>query len=46
MPKGVCSSRVLRAVNEAMVEVSGKQHLSGLGGFDWEHGLDVFSFEA
>ena len=46
MPKGACRSRVSRAVNGAMVEVSGKQHHSGLGAFVWEQGLDVSSFEA
>ena len=46
IPKGACSPRVSRAVNGAMVEVSGKQQHSGLGGFAWEQGLDVCSFEA
>ena len=46
MPKGACSSRVSRAVNGAMVEVSGKKEHSGLGCFPWELGLDVCSFEA
>ena len=45
MPKGACSSRVRRAVNGAMVEVSGKKSHSGLGGFSWEQGPDVYSFE-
>ena len=46
MPKEACSSRVSRAVNRAMVEVSGKQRHSGLGGFAWAQGPDVCSFEA
>ena len=46
MPKGACSSRVIRAVNGAMVKVSGKTQHSGLGGFAWEQGPDVCSFEA
>ena len=46
MRTATCSSRVSRAVNGAIVEVSGKQHHSGLGGFAWEQGLDVFNFDA
>ena len=45
MHKGGCSARVSRAVNGTLVEVSGKQEHSGLGGFPWELGLDVCSFE-
>ena len=32
-------------MNGAMVEVSGKNNHSGLGGFAWEQGTDVFSFD-
>ena len=46
MPKGACSCRVSRAVNGAMVEVSGKTQHSGLAVFAWEQGPDVCSFEA
>ena len=46
IPKGACIPRVSRAVNGAMVEVSGKQQHSGLGPFAWEQGLEVCSFEA
>ena len=46
IPKGACIPRVSRAVNGAMVEVSGKQQHSGLGGVAWEQGLDACSFEA
>ena len=45
MPKGACSSRVSKAVNGAMVEVSGKTQHSGLGGFAWEQGPDICSFD-
>ena len=45
MPKGACSPRVSRAVNAAMLEVSGKNCHSGLGGFAWEQGPDVVSFD-
>ena len=45
MPKGGCSFRVSRAVNGAMVEVSGKNNHSGLAGFPWEQGPDVSSFD-
>ena len=45
MPKGACSSRVSRAVNGAMVEVSGKTEHLGLGGFAWEQSSDVFNFD-
>ena len=45
MPKGGCSSRVSRAVNGAMVEVSGKTEHSGLGGLAWEQGTDVFNVD-
>ena len=45
MPKGACSSRVSRAVNGAMVEVSGKTQHSGLAGFAWEQGPDVLNFD-
>ena len=44
MPKGACSSRVSRAVNGAMVEVSGKTQHSGLAGFAWAHSSDVYNF--
>ena len=33
-------------MNGAMVEVSGKTEHSGLGGFAWEQGPDICSFEA
>ena len=46
MAKVACSCRVSRAVNGAMVEVSGKTEHSGLGGFAWEQGPDVCRFEA
>ena len=45
MPKGACSSRVSRAVNGAMVGVSGKIEHLGLAGFAWEQSADVFSFD-
>ena len=45
MPKGACISRVSRAVNGAMVEVSGKTEHSGLAGFAWAQGADVCSFD-
>ena len=45
MPKGACSPRVSRAVNGAMLEVSGKNCHSGLGGFAWEQGPDIFNFD-
>ena len=45
MPKGACSSRVSRAVNGAMVEVSGKTEHSGLAGFAWAQSSDVFNFD-
>ena len=45
MPKGACSSRVSRAVNGAMVEVSGKTQHSGLAGFAWEQGPDILNFD-
>ena len=45
MPKGACSSRASRAVNGAMVEVSGKTEHSGLGGFAWAQSSDVFNFD-
>ena len=45
MPKGACSSRVSRAVNGAMVEVSGKTQHSGLTGFAWAQSLDVYNFD-
>ena len=45
MPKGACSSRVSRAVNGAMVEVSGKNNHSELAGFAWVQGPDVFNFD-
>ena len=45
MPKGACSSRVSRAVNGAMVEVSGMTQLSGLSGFAWAQGPDFCSFD-
>ena len=45
MPKGACSSRVSRAVNGAMVEVSGMTQHSGLTGFAWEQGPDICSFD-
>ena len=46
MPKGACSCRVSRAVNGAMVEVSGKTQHSGLAGFAWEQGQEVFNFDS
>ena len=45
MPIGACSSRVSRAVNGAMVEVSGKTQHSGLAGFAWEQGPEISSFD-
>ena len=45
MPKGACSSRVGRAVNGAMVEVSGKNNHSGLAGFALVQSSDVFIFD-
>ena len=45
MPKGAFSSRVSRAVNGAMVEVSGKTQHSGLTGFAWAQSSDVFNFD-
>ena len=33
-------------MNGAMVEVSGKKSHSGLAGFSWEQGPDIYSFEA
>ena len=45
MPKGACSSRVSRAVNGAMVEVSGKTEHLGLTGFSWAQSSDVFNFD-
>ena len=42
MPKGACSPRVSRAVNGAMVEVSGKNRYLRLGGFAWEQRPNVF----
>ena len=45
MPKGACCCRVSRAVNGAMVEVSGKTEHSGLGGFAWEQGPDFCRFD-
>ena len=32
-------------MNGAMVEVSGKKEHSGLGGFAWEQGPDLCSFD-
>ena len=46
MPKGACSSRVSRAVNGAMVEVSGKTQHSEMAGVAWEQVPDIYSFEA
>ena len=46
MPEGACSSRVSRAVNGAMEEVSGKTQLLGLAGFAWAQDPDVCTFEA
>ena len=46
MRKESCSARVSRAVNGAMVEVSGKNNHYRLAGFARELGLDVCSFEA
>ena len=46
MRKESCSSRVSRAVNGTLVEVSGKTQHSGLGCFPWEQGPDICSFEA
>ena len=45
MPNGACSSRVSRAVNGAMVEVSGNKQHSGLPGFIREHGPDFCIFD-
>ena len=45
MPKGACSSRVSRAVNGAMVEVSAKTQHSEMAGVTWEQGPDVFNFD-
>ena len=45
MPKGACRSRVSRAVNGAMVEVSGNTEHSGLTGFAWAQSSDVFNFD-
>ena len=45
MPKGVCSSRVSRPVNGAMVEVSGKTQHSELTSCTWARGPDVFTFD-
>ena len=45
MPKGACSCRVSRAVNGAMVEVSGKIEHSGRTGFAWAQSSDVFNFD-
>ena len=45
MPKGACSSRVSRALNGAMVEVSGKTEHSGLTGFAWAQSSDLFNFD-
>ena len=46
MPKGARRNRVSRAMNGAMLEVSGKKHHSGLGGFAWEQGLEFLSSTA
>ena len=43
MCKESCSTWLSRAVNGAVLEVSGKNHNLGLGGFAREQGLDVFS---
>ena len=45
MPKGACSSKVRRAVNGAMVEVSGKNNHSGQAGFAWLQRSDIFIFD-
>ena len=45
MPKGAYISRVSRAVNGAMVEVSGKTQHSGLAVFAWAQGPNVFNFD-
>ena len=45
MPKGACSCRVSRAVNGAMVEVSGKTEHLGLTGFAWAQSSDVFNVD-
>ena len=45
MPKGACISRVSRAVNGAMVGVSGKIEHSGLTGFAWAQTSDVYNFD-
>ena len=45
MPKGACSNRVSRAMNGAVIEVSAKNHHSGLGGLAWEQGPDIFNFD-
>ena len=45
MPEGAHSRRFSRAVNGAVIEVSGKNCHSGLGGFAREQGLDIFNFD-
>ena len=45
LPRGACSTKVRRAVNGAMVEVSGKNNHSLLAGFAWEQGTDFCSFD-
>ena len=45
MPKGACSSRVSRAVNGAMVELSAKNNHSGQAGFAWLQRSDIFIFD-
>ena len=45
MPKRALSDRFSRAMNGTVLEVSGKNCHSGLGGFAWEQGPDVFNFD-
>ena len=45
MPEGACNSRVSRALNRAMVEVSGKTEHSHMAGVTWEQGRNVCSFD-
>ena len=45
VPEGACRARVSRAVNGAVLEVSGKKQHLGLGGFAREQDPDIFSFD-
>ena len=45
MPQGACSCTVSRAVNGAMVEVSGKIVHLGLACFAWEQSTDDYNFD-